>query len=528
RDVDERVNLPPVVAPQSFVVDENSGKGRLVGTVQASDPEATPLTYSILSGNSNNAFTIDRSSGVIRVQNTAALDHEARSLYQLTVQVADSSGLSSRATMTVHVDDVNEAPVVANQTFSMPAGVPVGYVVGSVAASDPDQGDVLTYTVTGGSVLGNGVVVNSRTGVITVSAPWPAGSVLPVITVRVSDQAGLSSSAWLTISVDAASDNSSETLVSHFAFDEGRGRSTYDQNNRRAQLDRPRWTTGVEGRGLRFDGRNDWVTVPDDDSLDLTRGMTMSMWVNPAKLGDWRTGILKERPGGLAYALYVSDDKSLPGVYINLGGWDLNATANQSLPLDTWSHLAATYDGSQLKLFVNGKQVAQLAARGSLVTSNSPLRFGGNSVWGEYFQGEMDEVRLYNSALSAADIARLAGSASSGSATAMRQQVQAVSAAVYSPQLSSTSAGSWGAAATSSLASNRGELLTTLADELRGSGATETQSAVRDRLVENWATATTRTEALAAVDAVLADASEDGARGRGGLESLDAFWERWR
>ena len=69
------------------------------------------------------------------------------------------------------------------------------------------------------------------------------------------------------------------------------------------------------------------------------------------------------------------------------------APAASPLPAGTWSHLATTYDGSQLRLYVNGTQVAQTAASGSIATSTAPLRIGGNAVWGEWFSGWIDEVR---------------------------------------------------------------------------------------------------------------------------------------
>ena len=74
------------------------------------------------------------------------------------------------------------------------------------------------------------------------------------------------------------------------------------------------------------------------------------------------------------------------------------------MPLGVWSHLASTYDGTTLRLYVNGTQVSQLAASGSILTSTSPLRIGGNGIWCEWFNGLIDEVRVYNRALSAAEI----------------------------------------------------------------------------------------------------------------------------
>ena len=74
------------------------------------------------------------------------------------------------------------------------------------------------------------------------------------------------------------------------------------------------------------------------------------------------------------------------------------------LPLTTWTHIAATYDGATLRLFVNGTQVGTRAVSGSIVISGNPLRIGGNSIWGEYFSGRVDDVRIYNRAISTAQI----------------------------------------------------------------------------------------------------------------------------
>src|SRR6185503_9189576 len=63
-----------------------------------------------------------------------------------------------------------------------------------------------------------------------------------------------------------------------------------------------------------------------------------------------------------------------------------------------------TYDGAALRLFVNGTQVAQAAQTGPVATSTGPLRIGGNGIWPEWFAGRIDEVRVYNRALTAAEL----------------------------------------------------------------------------------------------------------------------------
>jgi hypothetical protein len=69
-----------------------------------------------------------------------------------------------------------------------------------------------------------------------------------------------------------------------------------------------------------------------------------------------------------------------------------------------WTHVALTYDGAAMRLYVNGVLATSRATVGALQTTTSPLWIGGNSPWGEYFQGLIDDVRVYDRALSQADI----------------------------------------------------------------------------------------------------------------------------
>jgi len=195
-------------------------------------------------------------------------------------------------------------------------------------------------------------------------------------------------------------------LVAAYGFDEGSGTSTADQsgNGNTGSLSNTLWSAGGKfGGALSFNGSNARVNVADSASLHLTTGMTLEAWVKPTSLSNWSTVVFKERTGYYAEALYANTDNNRPSANVfTSGDNDLRGTAQ--LALGTWTHLAATYNGSALTLYVNGAATASAAASGSIATNTGALRIGGNSIWGEYFNGLIDEVRVYSRALTATEI----------------------------------------------------------------------------------------------------------------------------
>lgn len=161
-------NQSPIILNQSFSVLENSPINTIIGTVIASDPNSGDiLTYSISGGNSGNIFSINQSTGAISLT-SGNLNHEAVSQYQLTVTVTDQTNLSSTATITIQVLDVNENPSIDDQGFNVNENSPTGTIIGSVVASDPDNGQSIVYSIISGNV-GNAFSINQSTGVITVA-----------------------------------------------------------------------------------------------------------------------------------------------------------------------------------------------------------------------------------------------------------------------------------------------------------------------------------------------------------------------
>jgi hypothetical protein len=230
------------------------------------------------------------------------------------------------------------------------------------------------------------------------------------LTAAITDVAGNALVTDFTWSFTTADTVVPPGLVAAFNFDEGSGLAVADSsgNGNTGAIAGASWTAeGKVGSAMVFDGVNNRVDVPDSDSLDLTNGMTLEAWVYPTALSGWRTVILKETSNGLAYALYANDNAPRSAGYVHIGG-DIGVPGSSTLPLNIWTHLAVTYgddgNGSMLRLYENGVEVGSQAVSGDIATSSQALRIGGNAVWGEYFSGRIDQVRIYNRALTPAEI----------------------------------------------------------------------------------------------------------------------------
>ncbi len=204
-------------------------------------------------------------------------------------------------------------------------------------------------------------------------------------------------------------------LVAAYNFDQGSGSVLTDVsgNNNNGTITNAPWVTnGKFGGALSFSGAlNSLVSIPNSSSLQLTTGMTLEAWVDPKSLkspdAGWSAAIAKEHQdptNNISYALYAANGTSTgPGSHILRGSADFGSVSGSTLTLNQWTFLAATYDGSTMKVYVNGNLVASRVIGGNITSTTNPLRIGGDSS-GEMFTGLIDNVRIYNGALTQSSI----------------------------------------------------------------------------------------------------------------------------
>jgi hypothetical protein len=206
---------------------------------------------------------------------------------------------------------------------------------------------------------------------------------------------------------------SPSNLVAHWKFDEGSGTTATDASgngNTGTLVNGPLWAAGRVGNALYFDGIDDNVTVPDSASLHLSSAFTLSAWVNPTVAqSDFTAAIAKNTATDHVYFLYATSgagycgSNGFPLAGANLSGTQQVICNSSGLPLNTWSYLTSTYDGSNFKFYVNGSLTQTVPFTGTIDPSTGILQIGA-SRFGEYFKGFIDEVRIYNRALSATEI----------------------------------------------------------------------------------------------------------------------------
>ncbi len=158
----------------------------------------------------------------------------------------------------------------------------------------------------------------------------------------------------------------------------------------------PNWVVeGKENSALKFDGIDDWVEVYDSASLCPPDEITIEAWIKtPAAAGGpilckYTGYLLETEKGRIRFVLDMMEES--PSILMG----------KTELPSATWVHIAATFDGSRLKIYLNGEVDGSLERAGPICISSANLKIGYKDYPSQrdYFQGVIDEVRIYSRAL---------------------------------------------------------------------------------------------------------------------------------
>ena len=214
-------------------------------------------------------------------------------------------------------------------------------------------------------------------------------------------------------------------LVGHWKLDEGTGTKIADasgKGNNGTITGSPTWIGGPKDKALEFHGmgaalgKADLITVPHSASLDIKGPITIALWIRPDADDPEGKGTTGGETAPMAKALSGASPSWSFQVRYGWGGpqpymaFTFNTTprawafVGRKLTRGEWCHIAGTYDGTTLKCYLNGEQTDS-TAMGAITSSPTPVLIGTDG-WGCDWYGAIDDVRMYNTGLTADEIAR--------------------------------------------------------------------------------------------------------------------------
>ncbi len=268
-------------------------------------------------------------------------------------------------------------------------------------------GGTITSAPTGIS-CGSGCSMSfNRSSVVTLTATPDSGSVFQGWSGDCA-ACGTDPNCTVTMSADRACTASFvPDPVAYWPFDDDTARDWIGSHDGTVTGPGVSFVPGKVGHAIKFDSGTSYVRVP---GFNLAR-LTVSAWVYPAKYGYYTSMVTKNYYASgwsspyVAWQLWLSENTASPGF---IGGTLGNTVSTEAIPINQWSFLAATYDGTTVKLYVNGVLKASQAAPtpGDLPATTGDIYIGMPQYSNHSFLGMLDEVALFDRALSAGEISQ--------------------------------------------------------------------------------------------------------------------------
>ncbi len=326
----------------------------------------------------------------------------AAGTYVLRLTASDGTlAASDDVTVTVTTSaPANQAPSVqAGSDLAGATGTPI-QLAGAITDDGLPTGTLTSqWTLLSGPGLVNFADANAASTTATFSV---AGSY--VLRLTASDGA-LSSSDDVTVTVTTAT---SPGIVGFWNFLKGIGAGYPSEIGDLGSLQGGA-TVSTDGR-LNLNGSGQQYVVPDMPELQISNAITITAWIKPST-------------GGTQYIVKKASSNSTDGFELGLSNSGTvfvrfnQASSGNSYRIDssskyptngnTWMHVAATYDGSTIRLYINGQEQASQAAKFTIATNNLPLSLGSGDSGSRTMQGQLDEVLVTDRALSAAEVSQV-------------------------------------------------------------------------------------------------------------------------
>lgn len=321
-------------------------------------------------------------------------DFSGNTRYRITLTAIDSSGLQTSQSVIVNPDKVN-------LTFGTQP-VPLSLYLDGIAHTAPFVYDTL---------VGFNHSIEARNqsqGAISYNfASWSDGG---------AQQHGIvvpNTAQSYTATYNVVSTPLPAGLVGGWGFSEGAGTSAGDSSgngNTATLINGTTWVPGKYGSGLSFNGINNYLSIPDSTSLNITgSSITLAMWINPQALsgGDsvvlgkfWNTAMTSPY---YQYGLELTGG-NIPNFFVGTASGFLSQQMGGALPYGQWNHLAIVFNGSQVQFYLNGTLVSTNPLAASLTARTQPINIGADKTPAQFHKGLLDEVRIYNRALTAPEI----------------------------------------------------------------------------------------------------------------------------
>jgi hypothetical protein len=247
---------------------------------------------------------------------------------------------------------------------------------------------------------------------------------------------------------------SARGLVGHWPLDNGTAdASPYGGHGR--LVNGPSWSYGGVRGALRLDGSDDYVRIEHSPALSVggigVTAITVAAWYRFESTGTYQNIVTKVAVDGAhtsPYFLYHlgMSNADAPRFFLTVAVAGVpdatpDVVGSTTLVNGTWYHIAGTYDGATLRVFVNGREDGTFSETRDIYTATSPVHIGAHATAGEPAKGLVSDARIYNRTLSAAEILALYRQAP----TARRPIVISTAAVTYDTirPSATASAGSW-------------------------------------------------------------------------------------